>query len=61
MLHEEVIGLKREHEIQSVRLCEVTKQKKKVEEDKDLDDEDKRQMAIRLEERSFDVQKLTNT
>ncbi len=40
-MNEEVIALKREHEIQTVRLCEVTKQKKKVEEDKAKVEDDK--------------------
>ena len=34
LLNEEIRTLKREHEIQSVRLCEVTEQRKKVEETK---------------------------
>ena len=55
-----VIGLKRKHEIQLVRICEVTEQKKKVEEDKVFIEEDKRIIETRLEERISNVQKLTN-
>lgn len=33
LLNEEIRGLKRENEIQLIRLCEVTKQRKNVEED----------------------------
>ena len=55
ILNEGYRGLKREHEIQSMRLCEVTKQKKKGEEEKVMVEEDKRQMAIRIEERPSDV------
>ena len=58
-LSKEFRELTREQEIQSVRLCEVTEQKKKDEEDKIMAKEDKRQMATRLEVRPFDVQKLT--
>lgn len=54
ILNEKVKGIKREHEIQLVRLCEVTKKKKKVE-------EDKRKKENRLEERISIVQNLTNT
>ena len=50
-LNEEIRGLKIEHEIQYVRLCEVTRQKKKDEEDRTMVEEDKREMATKLEER----------
>ena len=55
ILNEEVRGLKRENEIQLVRLCEVTEHKKKAEEDKDMVEKDKRQMNTRLDERTYDV------
>lgn len=41
IMNEEFIALKRENEIQEVRLCEVTKLKKKDEEDKAKTEEDK--------------------
>ena len=37
----------------------MTKQKKKIEEDKIMTKEDKRKMVARLEERSFEVQNIT--
>lgn len=52
--------LKRIQNIQLVTLYEAMEKKKKAMEDKLITEEDKRQMAIRLEERSFEVQKLTN-
>ena len=39
----------------------MIEQKKKVEEDKIMVEEDKRQIATKFEERSSNVQKLTNT
>ena len=42
-------------------LCEISELKMKVEEDKGMIKEDKRLLANRLEEKSSDVQKLTNT
>ena len=44
-----------------MRLCEVKKLKKKAEEDRVMVEEDKRTLTNRLEERSSDVQKFTNT
>ena len=61
-LNGEFRALKREHEIQVVRLYEVTKHKKnneggkeKVEDDNAMNVEDKRQMNTRLDERINDV------
>lgn len=59
ILNEEVRALKTEHEIQLVRLCEVTEQKKKDEEDKEMTDEDIRQMATSLDERIKEVYRQT--
>ena len=42
ILSKEVRGIKREQEIESVRLYEVIEQKKKVEEDMTMDEDDKR-------------------
>ena len=42
ILNEQVRALKKEHEIKSIRLCEVTVQKKKDEEEKVMVDDDKR-------------------
>ena len=49
-LQEEVRKLKRKQESHSIRLCEVMKQKKKDEEDKIVNDEDKRKTATRIDE-----------
>ena len=49
LLNEEIRGLKREHEIQSVRLCKLLIKKKAMAE------EEKRLMTTRLEERISDV------
>lgn len=59
-MNEEVKGVKRKRVIQSVRLCEVTVLKKKDEVDEIMAEEEKRQIATGLEERSFNVQELTN-
>lgn len=45
----------------SVRLCEVTEQKKMGEEDKEMIDEDKKKMVTRLDkERINEVKRLTH-
>ena len=49
-MNEKIRALKREHEMPSLRLCKVTKQRKKVEEDRTIVEEEKRVMATRLEE-----------
>lgn len=48
ILRREVKGLKRKQETQSVRLCEVTEKKRKVEKEKIMAKEDKRQMETKL-------------
>ena len=50
-LKEDITSLKREHEIQAVRLCEETKLRKKDEEDKVMIDDDSRILRNRLDER----------
>lgn len=60
VLTKEAKDLKREQEIQLVTLCEAMEQKKKAMEDKLMAEEEKRQMAIKLEERTFEVHKLTS-
>ena len=59
ILRKEVKVIKREWETQSIRLCEVIQEKKKIEEDKIMAEEDKRRMGTTLEEISFEVQKIT--
>ena len=46
---EEIRTLKIEQESQAMMLCEVTKQKKRAIEDKDMMEDDKRNLANRLE------------
>ena len=53
ILNEDVRALKRKHEIQWVRLCEVIEQKKKAKEDKVMAEEDKRQIATNVHEGSM--------
>ena len=60
-LKEKVTKLKREHEIQAIKLCEEIKIIKKVVEDKVIIDDDIRILRNRLDEKIYDVQKLTNT
>ena len=56
----EIRNLKLEQESQAILLCEVTKQKKKVVEDKDMIEDDKRVLTSILEERSSKVTKIAN-
>ena len=60
-LKEEVTNLKREHEMQAIRLCEEIEQRKKAIEDKVMIEDDTRILRNRLDEKIFDIQKLTNT
>ena len=59
-LVKEVKYLKIEQEIKSIALCEAIEQRKKAMANKLMVEEDKRQIASRLEETSFQVHKLTN-
>lgn len=59
-LNEEVKNLKREQEEKSILLCEITKLKKKAEEDRDMIEEEKIHLVNRIEEKKLDVQKLAN-
>ena len=57
---EEIRNLKLEQESQAIWICEVTEQKKKVVEDKNLLEEDKRTLAHTLEEKSEELSKISN-
>ena len=57
-LVKEVKDLKKKWEIQSVTLCEAIKQKKKAMEEKIMDEQEKRKMARRLEERYLKYRSL---
>lgn len=59
-LTEEAKNLKIEQKVQSILLCEAAEQKKKVEEDKVMIEDDKSVLINRLEEKTSDVQKLSN-
>lgn len=59
-LTEEVKNLKREQEVQSLFLFEITEMKKKAEEDKVMIEEDKRILTNRLEEKTSYVQNTSN-
>ena len=60
-LSEEVRNLKRKHEIQSVRLFEEIELRKKVEDEKVMIEDDTKVLRNGLDEKTSDVQKLTNT
>lgn len=55
-LQEEVRKLKREQETHLLKLCKVMEQKKKIVNDKEMEDEDKRLISTRLEEKTNEVQ-----
>ena len=60
-MKEKVTNLKREHEIQAIRICEETKLRMKAVEDKAMIEDDIRILRNRLDEKTLDIQKLTNT
>ena len=59
-LIEEVRNLKIEQEIQSIFLCEVIEQKKKVEEEKVMIEDDKRILANKLEEKTSELNRIAH-
>ena len=56
----EIRTLKIEQESQAMMLCEVTEQKKRVVEDKAMMEDEKRNLANRLEERSIELARVCN-
>ena len=60
-LKEELKNLKREHEVQEIRLCEEIEKRKKAIEDKVMIEDDIRILRNRLDEKTYDIKKLTNT
>ena len=56
----EIRSLKIEHESQAMMLCEITKQKKRVVEDRAMLEYDKRNLANRLEEKSTELTRISN-
>ena len=57
---EEIRNLKIEQESQAMMLCEVTKQNKRAIEDKFMIEEDKRNLANRLEVKSTELARISN-
>ena len=57
---EEIRSLKMENESQARMLCEITEQKKRVIEDKAMLEDDKRNLANRLEDKSTKLTKISN-
>ena len=57
---EEIRNLKIEQESQTMMLCEVTEQKKRAIEDKVMIEDDKRNLANRLEEKSTELSRISN-
>ena len=57
---EEIRSLKIEHESQAMMLCEITKQKKRVVEDRAMLEDNKRNLANRLEEKSIELTRISN-
>ena len=57
---EEIRSLKMEPESQAMMLCEITKQKKRVIEDRAMIEDDKRNHANILEEKSIKLTRVSN-
>ena len=49
-----------EHESQAMMLCEITEQKKREIEDRVMLEDDKRNLANRLEEKSTELARISN-
>ena len=57
---EEIRSLKMEHESQAMMLCEITEQKKREIEDKVMLEDEKINLANRLEEKSTELARISN-
>ena len=57
---EEIRSLKIEQESQAMMLCEITEQKKRAIEDRAMIEDDKRNLANRLEEKSTELARVSN-
>ena len=57
---EEIRSLKIEQESQDMMLCEITKQKKRAIEDRAMIEDDKRNLAKKLEEKSIELERVSN-
>ena len=56
----EIRSLKIEHESQAMMMCEITEKKKRVVEDRVMLEDDKRNLANRLEEKSTELARISN-
>ena len=57
---EEIRSLKIEHESQAMMICEITEQKKRAVEDRVMLEDDKRNLAKRLEEKCTTLTRISN-
>lgn len=57
---EEIRSLKMEHESQAIMLCEITEQKKRVVEDRFMMEDEKRNLANKLEEKYTKLTRISN-
>ena len=57
---EEIRSLKMERESQAMMLCEIIEQKKRAIEDRTMLEDDKRNLANRLEEKSIELTRISN-
>ena len=57
---EEIRSLKMEQESQAMMLCEITEQKKRAIEDRAMLEDDNRNLANRLEEKSIELAEVPN-
>ena len=57
---EEIRSLKMEQESQAMMLCDINKQKKRAIEDMAMFEDEKRNLANRLEEKSIELAKVSN-
>ena len=57
---EEIRTLKIEQESQAIMLCEVTEQKKRAIEEKDMIEDDKRNIENRLEAKTIEFERISN-
>ena len=57
---EEIRSLKMEQESQAMMLCEITEQKKRAIEDSAMFEDEKRNLANKLEEKSIELTKISN-
>ena len=57
---DEIRTLKMEHESQAIMICKITEQKKRAVDDKVMMENDKRNLANRLEEKCTQLTRISN-